>query len=59
MKGAIKNFAIFTEKHRCWSLFLIELQVSYGEESVTCRKVKTFSLKLYLEQLTTMGDLQL
>ena len=23
----LKNFAIFTEKHLCWSLFLIKLQV--------------------------------
>ena len=26
-KGALKNFAIFTGKHLCWSLFLIELKV--------------------------------
>ena len=25
--GSIKNFAIFTEKHLCWGLFLIKLQV--------------------------------
>ena len=25
-KGALKNFAIFTEKHLCWNLFLIKLQ---------------------------------
>ena len=24
--GAIRNFAIFTRKHMCWSLFLIKLQ---------------------------------
>ena len=24
--GALKNFAIFTGKHQCWSLFLIKLQ---------------------------------
>ena len=24
--GALKNFAIFTGKHLCWSLFLIKLQ---------------------------------
>ena len=24
-KGALKNFAGFTEKHLCWSLFLIKL----------------------------------
>ena len=24
--GVLKNFAIFTEKHLCWSLFLIKLQ---------------------------------
>ena len=24
--GALKNFANFTEKHLCWSLFLIKLQ---------------------------------
>ena len=23
--GVLKNFAIFTEKHLCWSLFLIKL----------------------------------
>ena len=26
--GVLKNFAIFTEKHLCWSLFLIKLQAS-------------------------------
>ena len=25
-KGVLKNFAVFTGKHLCWSLFLIELQ---------------------------------
>ena len=25
-KGVLKNFAIFTGKHLCWSLFLIKLQ---------------------------------
>ena len=25
-KGALKNFAVLTEKHLCWSLFLIKLQ---------------------------------
>ena len=28
---ALKNFAIFTEKHLCWSLFLIKLQVLRNE----------------------------
>ena len=27
-KAVLKNFAMFTEKHLCWSLFLIKLQVS-------------------------------
>ena len=26
-KGVLKNFAIFTGKHLCWSLFLIKLQL--------------------------------
>ena len=25
--GVLKNFAMFTRKHICWSLFLIKLQV--------------------------------
>ena len=25
-KGVVKNFGVFTEKHQCWSLFLIKLQ---------------------------------
>ena len=25
-QGVLKNFANFTGKHRCWSLFLIKLQ---------------------------------
>ena len=25
-KAALKNFAIFTRKHLCWSLFVIKLQ---------------------------------
>ena len=28
-KAAIKNFEIFTGKHLCWSLFLINLQASH------------------------------
>ena len=27
-RGVLKNFAIFTEKHLCWKLFLIKLQAS-------------------------------
>ena len=29
--GVYKNFAIFTGKHLCWSLFLIKLQASRPE----------------------------
>ena len=30
-KAVLKNFAIFTVKHLCWSLFLIKLHLCYLE----------------------------
>ena len=32
-KGVVKNFAIFTGKHLCWSLFLIKMQAWRSEDN--------------------------
>ena len=33
--GVLKNFTIFTEKHRCWGLFLIKLETLLKRGSKT------------------------
>ena len=39
-KGVLKNFANFTEKHLCWSLFLIKFQ-DFGPATLSKRDSKT------------------
>ena len=40
-KNFLKNFAIFTGKHLCWSLFLIKLKAS------SCKRLLLYYLELY------------
>ena len=44
-KAVLKNFAIFTEKHLCWSLFLIKLQKSVNGCLVHNMSLKTLKLE--------------
>ena len=46
--GVLKNFANFTEKHLCWSLFLIEMQV------FTCEICEIFKNTFFEERLWWM-----
>ena len=41
--GALKNFANFTGKHLCWSLFLIKLQAFRLRTSIKTVNVKNVS----------------
>ena len=43
-KAVRKNFAIFTEKHLCWSLFLIKLQAYFEEHFRTADSVLCFQI---------------
>ena len=38
--SVLKNFANFTGKHRCWSLFLIKLQAFMARASIKTVNVK-------------------
>ena len=37
-KGVLKHFAIFTGKHLCWSLFLINLQTRRPEPATSLKR---------------------
>ena len=55
-KGALKNFTVFTEKHPCWSLFLIKLQAFISEKKLQCKcfpvnTAKCFKNKFYRRTL--------
>ena len=41
--GVVRNFAIFTEKHLCWNLFLIKLQVLWPATLFQPRLKKDFN----------------
>ena len=41
--GILKNFAIFTGKNLCWSIFLIKLQVSNPETLLKKAPMQLFS----------------
>ena len=43
--GALRNFAIFTGKHLCWSLFLIKLQASRPATSKTWTRTRDSDLE--------------
>ena len=43
-KGVLKNFANFTGKHPCWSLFLIKLQ-AFSQRDSSVSQHKCFPLK--------------
>ena len=51
-KGALKNFAVFTGKHMCWSLFLLRFNKLYQKETPTqvfsCEYFEIF--KAYFEE---------
>ena len=52
-KVVLKNFAIFTEKRLCWSLFLIKLQAWRSatllkRDSKTCKRTLYFLLAFFL-----------
>ena len=49
-KAFLKNFAIFTEKHLCWSLFLIKFQVSSPN---TVKYMKSWILNHFLPLAAT------
>ena len=53
--GAVKNFAIFAEKHLCWSLSLTKLQAFIKKRLPTqvfsCRHCKTFKNNFFMENL--------
>ena len=34
-RGVLKSFLVFTGKHLCWSLFIINLQAFYWQETLT------------------------
>ena len=55
LKAALKNFAVFTGKHLCWSLFLIKF--IYQKESPTqmffCEYCKIFKNTYFEEHLQT------
>ena len=34
-RGVLKSFLVFTGKHLCWSLFIINLQAFYWQEALT------------------------
>ena len=42
--GVLKNFAIFTGKHPCWSLFLIKLKPNIGHMFLKTRVLKKFAI---------------
>ena len=43
-KAVRKNFAIFTEKHLRWSLFLIKLQAYFEEHFRTAASIPCFQI---------------
>ena len=62
--GVLKNFANFTEKHLCWSLFLIKLQavnlqVLYKKtptQGLSCEVCETFKSTYFQEHLQTTAS---
>ena len=58
--GVLKNFAKFTEKHLCWSLFLIKLHKLYWKETPTqmfscefCDNFKNTYLEEHLQMVAS------
>ena len=48
-RAVLKNFAIFTEKHLCWGLFLIKVQIS-------CEYCGIFKHIYFVEHLRTAAS---
>ena len=52
--GVLKNFAIFTGKSLCWSLFLIKLLKRNTNTGFSCEKCKIFKNTFFTEHLSSM-----
>ena len=50
--GVLKNFAIFTGKSLCWSLFLIKLLKRNTNTGFSCEKCKIFKNTFFTEHLS-------
>ena len=56
--GLLKNFAIFREKHLCWSLFLIKLQ-TFRTFPVNITKFLTVAFFIELQRVAASADVLL
>ena len=56
--GLLKNFAIFREKHLCWSLFLIKLQ-TFRIFPVNITKFLTVAFFIELQRVAASADVLL
>ena len=54
-KDVLENFALFTEKHLCWNLFLIKLQ-TWWSESVFLWILQNFKNTYFEEHLRTAAS---
>ena len=52
-KGVLKNFAHFTGKHLCWSLFLTRLQAFINKRLNTGVSLRNLQFKSFEEHLLT------
>ena len=56
-KGVLKNFANLTEKHLCWSLFLIKMEAwETPAQMFSCEISKIFKNTYFEEHLRTTAD---
>ena len=56
-KGVLKNFANLTEKHLCWSLFLIKMEAwETPAQMFSCEISKIFKSTYFEEHLQTTTD---
>ena len=58
-KAFLKNFAMFTGKHLCWSLLLIDLQLSFKgtpTQVFFCEYYKIFKNTYFDENLRTTAS---
>ena len=52
-RAGLKNFAIFTGKHLCWSLFLIKLNIPKFLRTPILKNIREWLLLLYLASCQT------
>ena len=57
--GVLKNFAIFTGKSLCWSLFLIKLLKRNSNTGFSCEKCNIFKNTFLTEHLSSTASLSL